>query len=51
MPAMLFPVAPTSKSIAGVARSYKGTSRVAGVLSGPRLPCFTFPRYTAGTGA
>ncbi len=27
------------------------TSRVAGILSGPRLPCFTFPRYTAGTGA
>ena len=51
MPAMLSQMAPTIKSIAGMARSYRGTSRVAGVLSGPRLPCFTFPRYTAGTGA
>ncbi|GEM_PF-4093568 len=51
MPAMLLLVRAIRESIAGVARSYKGTSRVAGVLSGPRLPCFTFTRYTAGTGA
>ena len=62
MPAMLLLVAAIRKSIAGVARSYEGTSRGAGMApllrvpgdlmdTGLRLPCLTFTGYTAGTGA
>ncbi len=47
MPAMLF--RDGTKSIAGMARSYRYPGNI--MDAGPRLPCLTFTRYTAGTGA